>query len=221
MILPYKTGTAVRVASPHGYRVDPITGEPGVPHNGIDLVSNGDKTVVAVVNGVVLRSRMVTDRSNRTWEWGNYVSVIGDDGFTYYYCHLASRLVTAGERVEVGRALGIEGSTGRSTGSHLHFEVRNASGTSIDPTEILSIVNSVGAVRAVDETEEQEEVTMDDEKKTTDSVPNEWARDAVEWAVENGIIYGTGDGDLKLRGNCTREQMLVFLYRFAQSIGKA
>lgn len=220
MILPYKSGTAVQMASPYGYRVDPITGEPGVPHNGIDLVSNGDKTVVAVVNGVVLRSRMVTDRSNRTWEWGNYVSVIGDDGFTYYYCHLASRMVTAGERVVAGQALGVEGSTGRSTGSHLHFEVRNASGIAIDPTDILGIVNTDGAVNA-DEIEEQEDQNMDDEKKTTDSVPNEWARDAVEWAVENGIIYGTGDGELKLRDNCTREQMLVFLYRFAQSIGKA
>ena len=221
MILPYKSGSAVRVASPYGCRTDPITGERDSWHGGIDLVSDGSKIVSAVVGGEVLRSRMVTDKSNRTWEWGNYVSVIGDDGFTYYYCHLASRLVTAGERVVAGQALGIEGSTGRSTGSHLHFEVRNASGSSIDPTEILGIMNSAGAVRAVDETEEQEEITMDDEKKTTDSVPNEWAREAVEWAVENGIIYGTGDGELKLRDNCTREQMLVFLYRFAQSIGRA
>ena len=221
MILPYKSGAAVRVASPYGIRTDPFTGERDSWHGGIDLVSDGSKIISAVIGGEVLRSRMVTDKSNRTWEWGNYVSVIGDDGFTYYYCHLASRLVAAGERVVAGQALGIEGSTGRSSGSHLHFEVRNASGSSIDPTEILRIVNSDGAVRAVDETEEQEEIIIDDEKKTTDSVPNEWAREAVEWAVENGIIYGTGDGELKLRDNCTREQMLVFLYRFAQMIGKA
>lgn len=221
MILPYKSGAAVRVASPYGYRTDPITGESGVMHGGVDLVSDGSKIVCAVAGGEVLRSRMVTDMSNRTWEWGNYVSVLGEDGFTYYYCHLASRMVTAGERVEVGQSLGIEGSTGRSTGSHLHFEVRNASGSAIDPTEILGILNAVGAVRSADDIEEQEENTMEDEKKATDSVPNEWAKEAVEWAVENGIIYGTGDGELKLRDTCTREQMLVFLHRFAQLIGKA
>ena len=53
-----------------------------------------------------------------------------------------------------------------------------------------------------------------------DSIPSEWAKEAVEWAVENGIIYGNEHGDLMLRKSCTREQMLVFLHRFAELIGK-
>lgn len=140
MLLPYKG--EVRVSSPFGWRT--LNGK-RVYHKGIDLVGT-DKTVRAVVGGVVGQSIIITDPTSRTSEWGNYVRVDGEDGRLYYYCHLAKRLVSRGDKVSVGDALGIEGSTGKSTGSHLHFEVRE-NGKSIDPTTILGIKNTVGAVR--------------------------------------------------------------------------
>ena len=140
MILPYQG--EVRVSSPFGWRT--LLGK-RVYHNGIDLVGT-DKTVRAVVGGVVGQSTIITDPKNRTSEWGNYVRIDGEDGRLYYYCHLSKRLVSRGDKVSVGDALGIEGSTGKSTGSHLHLEVRE-NGKSIDPTAILGIKNIVGAVR--------------------------------------------------------------------------
>lgn len=140
MLLPYKG--EVRVSSPFGWRT---LNEKRVYHKGIDLVGT-DKTVRAVVGGVVGQSIIITDPANRTSEWGNYVRVDGEDGRLYYYCHLSQRLVSRGDKVSVGDALGVEGSTGKSTGSHLHFEVRE-NGKSIDPTAIIGIKNIVGAVR--------------------------------------------------------------------------
>lgn len=140
MLLPYKG--EVRVSSPFGWRT--LNGK-RVYHKGIDLVGT-EKTVRAVVGGVVGQSTIITDPANRTSEWGNYVRIDGEDGRLYYYCHLAQRLVSRGDKVSVGDALGIEGSTGKSTGSHLHLEVRE-NGKSIDPTAIIGIKNIVGAVR--------------------------------------------------------------------------
>lgn len=141
MTLPYK-GT-VRVTSPFGWRT---LGGVREYHKGIDLVG-ANKTVYAVVGGVVGQSTIITDTANRTSEWGNYVRVDGEDGRLYYYCHLSKRIVTRGMKIKAGDALGIEGSTGKSTGSHLHFEVRE-NGVSIDPTNALGINNTVGAVTA-------------------------------------------------------------------------
>lgn len=140
MQLPYKG--EVRVSSPFGWRT--LFGKRAY-HKGIDLVG-ADKTVRAVVGGVVGQSIIITDPTNRTSEWGNYVRVDGEDGRLYYYCHLSQRLVSRGDKVSVGDALGVEGSTGKSTGSHLHLEVRE-NGKSIDPTAIIGIKNIVGAVR--------------------------------------------------------------------------
>ena len=124
-----------RVASPFGTRVDPITGEPGVWHGGVDLVSE-DRNVRAVIGGTVLQSRIIDRNSgNRTWEWGNYVSVAGDDNYVIYYCHLEMRAVEAGQRVSPGQILGIEGNTGRSTGIHLHFELRDWGGQQRNPCD--------------------------------------------------------------------------------------
>lgn len=145
-MLPYRTGT-VRVSSPFGWRN--ISGE-AQWHKGIDLVGT-DKQICAVVGGTVGNSLIVTDTSNRTWEWGNYIRIDGDDGYQYFYCHLSRRMVGKGDRVEVGDVIGLEGSTGKSTGSHLHFEMRK-SGTSYPPSDVLGISNAVGsyAVTGVD-----------------------------------------------------------------------
>ena len=140
MQLPYQG--EVRVSSPFGWRM--LCGK-RVYHNGVDLVGT-DKTVRAVVGGVVGQSIIITDPANRTSEWGNYVRIEGEDGRLYYYCHLSKRIVSRGDKVSVGDVLGIEGSTGKSTGSHLHLEVRE-NGKSIDPTAILGIKNIVGTVQ--------------------------------------------------------------------------
>ena len=140
MQLPYQCD--VRVSSPFGWRT--LFGK-RVYHKGVDLVGT-DKTVRAVFGGVVGQSTIITDPKNRTSEWGNYVRIDGEDGRLYYYCHLSKRIVSRGDKVSVGDVLGIEGSTGKSTGSHLHFEVRE-NGKSIDPTAILGIKNIVGTVQ--------------------------------------------------------------------------
>lgn len=130
-----------KVTSPFGQRV--LNGVKD-NHKGIDVVGLENKYVCAVVGGVVRSSCIVTDKDNRTWEWGNYVCVNGDDGNRYYYCHLNKRLVNAGDRVKAGDHIGIEGNTGYSFGSHCHFEVRNQQGVSMDPTPFLGIPNKVG-----------------------------------------------------------------------------
>ncbi|MGN1347162.1 MAG: M23 family metallopeptidase [Eubacteriales bacterium] len=140
-MLPYQEGE-VRVSSPFGWRT--LNGVREY-HRGIDLVGT-DKVIVAAEDGVVGQSAMfdrATD-TTRTWEWGNYVRVDTADGLRMYYCHLSRRLVEAGERVRAGDVLGEEGNTGYSFGSHLHFEVRDSSGTSLDPSAYLGIENRVG-----------------------------------------------------------------------------
>ena len=129
-----------KVTSPFGQRT--LNGQPD-DHKGIDVVGITDKHVCAVVGGRVVTSKIVTDKSNRTWEWGNFVCILGDDGRMYYYCHLSKRLVSVGRRVEAGQHIGIEGNTGYSFGSHCHFEVRENS-VSIDPAPFLGIPNKAG-----------------------------------------------------------------------------
>lgn len=141
LIIPYESGT-VRVTSPYGTRT--LNGVQQM-HKGIDLVGT-DKTIVAPCDGIVGSSAMVdraTDRG-RTWEWGNYIRIDTTDGYSVFLCHLSKRLVTAGQRVKAGDVIGKEGSTGYSTGSHLHLEVRYA-GKSTDPTAYMSIANRTGS----------------------------------------------------------------------------
>lgn len=129
-----------KVTSPFGRRV--LNGKVE-DHKGIDVVGLDGKYICAVVGGEIVSSNMITDKSDRTWEWGNYVCVLGEDGRRYYYCHLSKRLVSKGKRVKAGDHIGIEGNTGYSFGSHCHFEVRE-DGVSVNPTPFLGIENKNG-----------------------------------------------------------------------------
>lgn len=192
----------MRITSAYGMRTDPISGQ-RKRHGGLDIVGE-DYTIRAVTGGVVAVSQMVTDKANATWQWGNYVCVLGDDGNYIYYCHMAERRVRAGQRVSAGDILGIMGSTGYSTGNHLHFEVRSGTNVVLDPAAYLGIPNRIGDV---------EVGKIPDVREDGDSIPAEWAREAVEWAKRNGILYGDEVGNLRLREPCTREMAVVFLYR--------
>lgn len=200
MRIPYRSGT-VTLTSRFGWRN--MKGEKNY-HKGIDL-SGTDKVLVAPCDGVIGSSAIITDRSNLTWQWGNYIRLDTDDGLQIFMCHMAGRKVKVGQRVKAGDVVGIEGNTGYSFGSHCHFEVRK-NGESVDPTVYLGIKNEWG------EFEMKEKIEKTDER---DNKPNEWAKEAVEWAIDSGIIFGDENGDLKLHSPCTREQMLIFLHRFA------
>ena len=143
MIIPFKCNK-VKLTSAFGYRV--LNGKKEY-HSGYDLVGVGSHEVVAAVPGKVIRSRIITDKNNLTWQWGNYVCVRGTDGYDYYYCHLASRAVSEGQTVKAGDKLGVMGNTGYSFGAHLHFEVRQGT-RKIDPFTILGIPNKVGTYTA-------------------------------------------------------------------------
>lgn len=142
--LPYRTGT-VRVSSPYGMRT--ISGVREM-HKGVDLVGS-DKTIVAPCDGKIGWAGEYNDklRGGNTWEWGKYIRIETEDGYKIYLCHMAAVAVKAGQAVKAGDVLGREGTTGKSTGSHCHFEVRYG-GKSTDPTPLLGIANRVGSYPA-------------------------------------------------------------------------
>ena len=203
--MPFESG--FRVVSPYGRRTDPVTGEKNVWHGGVDLIG-ADPIVRAAAGGTVLRSRMAENdgSGDRTWEWGSYVSVLGDDGYVIYYCHLSDRAVGAGQRVEAGQPLGTEGSTGRSTGPHLHFEVRR-DGVQTNPCAYLGIPNEVGFMWPAEPGEEPEERSPWLEQASP------WAAEAVDRAVRRGILRGRGGDDYALGDYVTREELCVMLDR--------
>jgi murein DD-endopeptidase MepM/ murein hydrolase activator NlpD len=116
------------VSSPFGYRPDPFLGRPAL-HPGVDLVQPFGSTVKATGAGRV-------SHAGPMGGYGNMVEIDHGAGLTTRYGHLAEILVEEGQDVEAGAALGRLGSTGRSTGPHLHYEVR-VDGEPVDPTRFL------------------------------------------------------------------------------------
>lgn len=162
-ISPFECGD-FRCTSKQGLRIHPIAKVPRM-HNGMDLVAKCGVTipyVVSVEDGTVVRSRCVKreNDSGNTWQWGEYVAIRGRSGRVIYYCHLDKRLVNAGETVKAGDRIGVEGNTGYSTGRHLHFEVRNATGKVTSAAEVLGIRNCVGEFYEDDYDSEYETITL-------------------------------------------------------------
>ena len=117
-------------------------------HKGIDLVGLSDKTIVSTIDGIVEAVRWDT---HYTGGFGLYVRVREyGTGYYHYFCHLASASVKVGDEVKVGTVIGTEGSTGHSTGSHLHYEIRKtlSNTTFIDPTPLLGVPNELGTHQA-------------------------------------------------------------------------
>jgi murein DD-endopeptidase MepM/ murein hydrolase activator NlpD len=117
-----------RVSSDFGWRKDPFNGEKRF-HKGIDLAANEGTPVRAAMPGRVVKSEYQKG-------YGNVVLVDHGHGFTTLYAHNQENLVREGDWVRTGVPVAKAGSTGRSTGSHLHFEVRRH-GRHIDPMAFL------------------------------------------------------------------------------------
>ena len=192
-------------------------------HPGVDLVGLDSKTLLSPVDGVVARSQIITDPSNRTYEWGNYVRIDTSDGLCIYMCHMAERIAKVGQTVKVGDPIGVEGSTGKSTGSHVHFEVR-VNNKAVDPTPYLGIVNDGGIYQNKKESIMgvlSNILTTTTSNKLDGNTPHDWGKEAVDWAIRNNILKGNNasNPDYKLHENVTREEMLVFIYRALNNTG--
>lgn len=107
---------AERVGSPFGRRVDPFAGI-GAMHEGIDFVANIGTRVIAAAGGVVATAEFHP-------QYGNVIEIDHGKDFSSRYAHLSKLGVKVGQIVRRGDPIGASGNTGRSTGPHLHFEVR-------------------------------------------------------------------------------------------------
>ncbi len=117
------------VSSPFGRRSDPLTGRLS-SHNGMDFAAKAGSEVLSVAAGVVTRSE-------RSGAYGNLVEVSHADGYTTLYAHNKRNLVQVGDLVQRGQAIALVGSTGRSTGAHVHFEVRK-DGRLVNPASYIA-----------------------------------------------------------------------------------
>lgn len=111
-----------RVTSPFGWRTHPITGRQHL-HGGIDIAAPNGTPIMASKAGVVVISQYGSS-------YGNYVVLSHPDGTRTLYAHMSQRSVSAGDTVSQGQTVGLVGSTGSSTGNHLHFETWTGSSSS-------------------------------------------------------------------------------------------
>lgn len=144
----------LNINSPYGNRKHPITGEMK-NHTGVDLAGTENvSNVIAVKDGVVVyptssdptNCPSSTSLDNCGGGYGNYVVIQHNDGTYTLYAHMYASSITVkeGDSVKQGQVIGKVGSSGNSTGAHLHFEVRqgtNSSSSSVDPMTILSSEN--------------------------------------------------------------------------------
>lgn len=124
-VLPVKNG---RITSEFGYRTNPVSGKYGF-HTGLDLAAAEGTPVSASFYGKVVE----TGESD---VWGMYVLLEHSDGLHTYYCHLSEIYVSEDAVIRQGETVGLVGSTGWSTGPHLHFEIR-INGVRVNPETIL------------------------------------------------------------------------------------
>ncbi|WP_238357769.1 M23 family metallopeptidase [Cohnella zeiphila] len=116
------------ISSPFGNRVDPVTGAPIEFHAGVDIPAPLGTPVLATQNGTVVQ----TIRGNMGY--GNHILLQHAGGFISLYGHLSDIGVKTGQQVQRGEVIGWTGSTGKSTGPHLHFEIR-LNGQAVNPMD--------------------------------------------------------------------------------------
>ena len=124
------------ITSPFGYRTHPIYGNTRF-HSGIDIGAGFGDTIMAAASGTVIY--VETPVPGQNWGgsgYGNYFIIDHGNGVSTLYAHCSNVYVSNGQSVSAGEAVGTVGSTGGSTGSHLHFEVR-VNGDRVDPLGCL------------------------------------------------------------------------------------
>jgi murein DD-endopeptidase MepM/ murein hydrolase activator NlpD len=128
---------ALQMTSTFGYRTDPFLGRPAL-HSGVDLREDYGAPVRATAAGVVTAA-------GPQGGYGNLVEIDHGGGLATRYGHLSGINVVPGQQVGPGAVVGQVGSTGRSTGPHLHYEVR-MDGEAVDPTRFLKAASALGGI---------------------------------------------------------------------------
>ncbi len=127
-VLPLGKPVKSRITSNYGTRNDPFTGKPK-KHRGIDFAGKIGTELMAVAPGRVVSA-------GERVGYGTTVEIDHGLGFTTLYAHLSQILVSRGDWVRPGTVIGLAGSSGRSTGPHLHYEIRYK-GAPFDPTKFV------------------------------------------------------------------------------------
>lgn len=120
---------ATMLTSSYGYRVHPITGNYSF-HNGVDLAAGQGTPIYATKSGVV-------STATYNYAYGYYVVINHLDGYSSLYGHMTHYIVSEGQYVERGQTIGYVGSTGYSTGPHLHFTIYY-NGNTVNPMNYIS-----------------------------------------------------------------------------------
>lgn len=163
-------------------------------HPGIDITSSSI-ILCSVVNGVVYK------KGYDTKGWGNYVVIKGDNGLYFIYAHLerVSSLLVVNSKVLCGEFVGYMGNTGKSTGIHLHFEIRKKYSdkfSTINPCEWLHIKDERGNIKPMEN-------------------PSEFAKEAWEFCQKEGLLDGQNP-----HGILTREEFACVLQRLFDKLKK-
>ncbi len=132
--------TEYRMSSSFGFRVHPITGVPTL-HAGLDLVAPRGTPIFATGTGRVLRAGVAGG-------YGNMVEIQHAEGLVTRYGHMDTIAVTEGQAVTAGSVLGTLGSTGASTGPHVHYEIRRG-GQPVDPMPFLEAGQTLKSLLAI------------------------------------------------------------------------
>ncbi|MFA6463751.1 MAG: M23 family metallopeptidase [Candidatus Paceibacterota bacterium] len=123
-----KTNYNSQPSAVSGYYIRPVSGGKrtqglhGACHCGVDIASSVGTPIHSAANGTVILSR----KGGWNGGYGNYVIIAHTNGTQTLYAHMSQTLVGTGDRVTQGQTIGLMGSSGNSTGSHIHFEIRGA-----------------------------------------------------------------------------------------------
>lgn len=120
------------ITSKYGNRTDPLNKKKGI-HEGVDIRGKHGEKIRATAAGIVVKAFV-------NGGYGNYVEIDHGNGYRTVYAHMQNYLVKKGESVQQGQIIGQVGSSGRSTGPHLHYEVRLHS-TPVNPTKFMKVAD--------------------------------------------------------------------------------
>lgn len=171
-------------------------------HQGIDITCS-NKKIYATCEGTV---RVVAyDESG----WGQYVSIGDENGNRHIFCHLVkgSVKVTVGQKVTRSTVIGTMGTSGNSTGVHLHYQINNSANQPINPCPYLGVPNVKGTYNSADyQIKEEDDMTFKDDAKIAN-----WAKAAVDKVSDAGIMVGDAKGNFNPKANLTRQEAAVII----------